>query len=210
VLIAVGVRFYREGLALALGRRRGLEVVAAVADLDELFRQLDVAATDVVLLDLGFDDGLRAVRTISAAYPGTSVVALQVDDVVDGAIAWIEAGATSFVAREASVEEVVTSIEATVAGGAAVSPRLAAIMIERVRQFARAERVAAPALTHREREVAALIEDGLSNKQIASRLSIEVPTVKNHVHNILEKLHVSRRGEAAAELRRSRDGIPAG
>ena len=81
------------------------------------------------------------------------------------------------------------------------SPKLAAVLLRRVARDAGEQRPAPGALTAREREIAELIEQGCSNKEIAERLEIGLPTVKNHVHNILTKLNATRRGQAAAMLR---------
>ena len=88
------------------------------------------------------------------------------------------------------------AVETTAGGGTVCSPKLAAVLLRR----AGGHRPAGT-LTAREREIAALIEQGCSNKEIAERLEIGLPTVKNHVHNILTKLHATRRGQAAAMLR---------
>jgi len=95
---------------------------------------------------------------------------------------------------------VAQAVATTAAGGTVCSPRLAALLLERVAATA-GERPAAAPLTSRERQIAELLEEGLSNKEIAARLAIELPTVKNHVHSILTKLKASRRGQAAAMLR---------
>jgi two-component system, NarL family, nitrate/nitrite response regulator NarL len=110
------------------------------------------------------------------------------------------------VTREASAEHVAEAVWRAANDELACSPRVAASLLRHVRELAalRPPDAAGPGLTPREREIVGLIDEGLSNKQIASRLCIELPTVKNHVHNILEKLHVSRRGEAVARLRQSR------
>src|SRR2546421_13075479 len=118
-------------------------------------------------------------------------------------LASAEAGAIAYVPREASLEDLVAVIECAVRGEAVCSPRVAGALLRRIAVLAtdgRSDRVPAR-LTKREREIMGLIDEGLSNKEIAKRLRIEVATVKNHVHNILEKLQVHRRGEAAARVR---------
>ena len=114
-----------------------------------------------------------------------------------------EAGIAGWVTREASVDDLRATVASAAAGEAVFSPRLAASLLRRVAALASERRVGAQAtpLTRRQREILALIDEGLSNKEIARRLSIEVATVKNHVHNILEKLEVTRRAEAAALVR---------
>src|SRR5439155_827652 len=115
-------------------------------------------------------------------------------------------------AREASIDDLVTVIESVARGEAICSPRVAAGLLRRVAALAAGHGGDLPRaqLTNREREIVRLIDNGLSNKEIARALGIEVATVKNHVHNILEKLQVHRRGEAAARVRGTSRGRMSG
>jgi DNA-binding NarL/FixJ family response regulator len=119
-------------------------------------------------------------------------------------MACVECGVVGFVPRDASLSDLVSTIESALCGEANVSPRLAASLMRRLASIARQRSPAAVAthLTQREQEILAMLGEGLSNKQIAARLIIEVATVKNHVHNILSKTKLNRRSEAAALLRR--------
>jgi len=114
-------------------------------------------------------------------------------------------GIAGFVTSEASVAELVAAIESVARGESLCSPSVVAALLRRLGSLARSWAEADPTqpLTRREREILELIDEGLSNKQIAQRLRIELPTVKNHVHNILGKLGVRRRAEAAALVRPS-------
>jgi two-component system, NarL family, nitrate/nitrite response regulator NarL len=192
VLVISAVRLYREGLEELLGRDSRLRIAAE--------------APDVVLLDTASSDGLGAVRRVSASIPEARIVALGVSETPGEVLALAEAGIAGYVTREASAEHVAEAVWRAANDELACSPRVAASLLRHVRELAalRPPDAAGPGLTPREREIVGLIDEGLSNKQIASRLCIELPTVKNHVHNILEKLHVSRRGEAVARLRQSR------
>jgi DNA-binding NarL/FixJ family response regulator len=204
VFVVAGVRLYRDGLARILGRRRGIEIVGTAADWPEARERLRTLRPAVVLLDLGLPEGFEAVRELTRIAPETRVVALGVREADADVVAWAEAGVAGYVTRDGTIDDCVASVEAVARGELACSPRIAATLLRRVTLLAGAEpppEPHPPALTPREREIAELINDGLSNKQIAARLSIEVPTVKNHVHNILEKLRVTRRGEAAARIR---------
>jgi two-component system nitrate/nitrite response regulator NarL len=203
VLIISEVRLYREGLVRLLRREPRLDVVGTACDVPEA---LDVLAglpepPEAVLLDVPAPRGLEAMRRLEPSLPAARIVALNVSD-ADGAavIAWAEAGVSGLLARDADVKEVAQAVATTAAGGTVCSPRLAALLLKRVAATAGERRGAAP-LTSREREIAELLEEGLSNKEIAARLAIELPTVKNHVHSILTKLKASRRGQAAAMLR---------
>jgi two-component system, NarL family, nitrate/nitrite response regulator NarL len=205
LLIVAEARFYREGLVGALARE-DVEIVGAVASADEaLARAVELAPT-VALVDLGASGAVALAQAMGAAASETKVIALAVREVEEEVVMLAEAGVAGYVTREQSLDELVAAIRSVAAGETLCSPWLAATLLRRVAELAR-ERAPAPAaarLTVREREIVALLGDGLSNKEIAARLRIELPTVKNHVHNILEKLNVRRRTEAAAVTRSPR------
>jgi DNA-binding NarL/FixJ family response regulator len=204
VVIAGDIRMYREGLSLHLEQDEQLEVVGTAADEGSTLRVACEVTPDVLLLDMAMRDSLRIVQQLRRAVPNTAVIALTIPEADSAVIACAEAGVAGFVMREASLADLVAAIISAARGEVNVSPRVAATLLRRVGSLA-ADRVAAPlgALTARERDIASLIGEGCSNKQIAARLNVELATVKNHVHNILEKLQVGRRGEVAARLRRS-------
>jgi len=166
----------------------------------------------VVLLDTAIPDNVWIVRALVAAVPGPKVVALAVPEVEREVLACAEAGVAGYVTREGSVEDLVAAVESVARGEMVISPRMAATLLQRVATLALEQSPAAieARLTTREVEILDLIDQGLSNKEIARRLTIELSTVKNHVHNILEKLNVTRRGEAAARARAARERIQAG
>jgi two-component system nitrate/nitrite response regulator NarL len=118
-------------------------------------------------------------------------------------IAFAEAGVLGFVEGGASVEELRSGIECAARGEASCPPRIATTLLARLASLTGVQRgVSEPTgLTRRERQIVQLIAEGMSNKEIAQRLCIEVATVKNHVHNILEKLKVGRRGDAVTRFR---------
>ena len=201
ILIVGDIRLYRDGLAEILGRR--FDVVGTAAGADETLARADALAPDVVLLDLAMASALDTIRALVAAGSPPRVVALAVPDAEREVIDCAEAGVAGFVTREGSIADVTATIESVARGEAIFSPKAAATLLRRVATLA-AERAPGPDaghLTSRELEIVSLIDEGLSNKEIATRLHIELPTVKNHVHNILEKLNVSRRAEAAAIVR---------
>ena len=160
---------------------------------------------DVVLLDLARDDGVAAIRHIVAELPWVPTVVLGVPEDDDSVIACAEAGAAAYVTRDESLDDLHHTLLAVARGESPCSPKRVAMLLRRLAALA-ADPVQNGTtdvhLTPRESEVLSLIDAGLSNKQIAQKLCVELPTVKNHVHNILEKLGVDRRAQAAAWLRR--------
>jgi two-component system nitrate/nitrite response regulator NarL len=206
VFVLARVRLYREGVAAALADDDRFRVVGAAADGAGL-QQLRESAPDVVLMEAGPADAPALVRTIRAHAPETKVVALGISEEEADVLPLAEAGIAGWVTRDASVDDLREAVASAAAGETLCSPRMAASLLRRLASLAENLRDgnASRSLTSRQREIVALIDAGLSNKEIARQLSIELPTVKNHVHNILEKLQVSRRGEAAALVRTARN-----
>lgn len=203
VAVATDVCLYREGLAISLARRAETEVVATAGRLADALELLQHARPDVLLLDLGLPGSAEVVRAAREARPEAKVVALAITDTEQGVLACAEAGVRGYVTRDASIDDLVGVMLAVARGELVCDPAIAASLFRHVGELAarRGGPADTGALTPREREVLALVGEGLSNKEISRRLSIGLSTVKNHVHNLLEKLHVSRRGAAAARLR---------
>jgi two-component system nitrate/nitrite response regulator NarL len=200
IVLVSDVRLHREGLALVLAGTGGIEVVATAPHGDAA-AALVRHAPDVALLDLATDDDLSAVRGLVADAPEVSFVVLAVPELEQAILDCAEAGIAGYLTRDGSLVDLVDTIRAVASGEARYPAHMVARLLRRIAARPHARPSVRSTLTSRERQVAALLEAGLSNKEIARRLSIELPTVKNHVHNILEKLGVSRRGEAVAKLR---------
>jgi two-component system, NarL family, nitrate/nitrite response regulator NarL len=201
-LVVGPVRVFREGLAGSLERRDSLRVVGVVGTAEEALQRIDDLGAEVVLVDATDAEGVHAARAITASGSGAKLVAIGASDHDDDVLSYAEAGFQAFVAREGTVADVVAAAEGVIRGETICSPRIAATLLRHVASTAwTAPAPAAARLTARERQILALIDEGRSNKEIAARLCIEVSTVKNHVHNILEKLGVRRRAEAAARVR---------
>jgi DNA-binding NarL/FixJ family response regulator len=203
VLIVSEVRMYREGLAELLCHERTLRVVGTADGTNEgLLRAYELEPM-VVVLDHAAADALSFSRLLSQVRPDTRVVALGLPETDEAVLAYAEAGIAGYVSRDGSVQDLVTAIEGAVKGELRCSPRLAGTILRRLAWRAAVGGDVSPrtTLTSRETEIVRLIDQGLSNKEIAVRLGIEVATVKNHVHNLLDKLRVHRRSEAAARLR---------
>jgi DNA-binding NarL/FixJ family response regulator len=202
VIIVVGVRLYREGLAQLLGTQQQFDVVATAADGGAAVERLADVEPDVAVVEMSVPHVERFVDAVTKRPVRIPLVALGISGSDSDVIACAERGAAGFVTCEASLEELAGTIQRAAAGELVCSPRTAATLMRRLATLA-AERGPEPIsvnLTRREQEVAALMRDDLSNKEIATRLRIEVATVKNHVHNVLDKLRVHRRTEATKLL----------
>lgn len=196
--IVSDVLLYREGLAATLARDGRVKVLDSVARADAL-PSLSRHRPDAVLLDGSMTDCFQFARMIRAAVPGARIVGFGISGGADRLVDCAESGLAAFVDCEGSVDELVTAMLGALRGELACSPRVSALMCERLALLASGSRRSA-ALTQREREVALLIGRGLSNKEIANDLHIEPSTVKNHVHSILEKLNVPRRSAIIHQL----------
>jgi DNA-binding NarL/FixJ family response regulator len=205
IVIVADVRLYRDGLSEGLRGSGSIDVVGSAASFEHAVDVARRERPDVVLLDMYPAWSLALTRRLRRGPRGPAVVALAVPESESAVVAFAEAGVAGFVPRGASLVELVEIVSIVWRGGAACSPRVAASLLRRIVAQA-GDGPAAPVppvrLTSRESEVLALLEEGLSNKEIAARLYIEVATVKNHVHNVLGKLGVHRRTEAAARFRR--------
>ena len=212
VFLLIETCFYRDGLLRALARAPALTVVGQAASWRDGVALVRERRPDVILLDVPASDRVDAVRAITVALPAARIVALSVADATDAVLPLAEAGIAGFVTPAQSLDELVDVVETVTRGELRCSPLVAGGLLRRVtalagaRGVARGERDLA-----REREIVELIGYGLSNRQIGEHLVIELSTVKNHIHNILEKLHVDRRADAVAYIRGSagsRSGPP--
>lgn len=203
VLVISGICLYREGLAEMLDRTGEISVVGSASDVEEgleVWEELG-ESPDVILLDTVPGHASLHVRALLAALPDARVLALTVPNRESEILAVAEAGIAGFVTSDASVAELVAAIDSVSRGETLCSPTVVAALMRRLAAVARSLSDPTEPLTIREREILELIDEGLSNKQIAQRLRIELSTVKNHVHHILGKLGVQRRTEAAALAR---------
>jgi two-component system, NarL family, nitrate/nitrite response regulator NarL len=202
VFIVSEVRLLRDGLAMSLSRQPSL-TVADSADLT--ISQTDIAAArpDVVLLDVGTPGGLQALLALRAALPNLKIVAIVVSYIEQEVLACAEAGVSGFVSRDGSIQDLVTAVHCAMRNELVCSPRIAALLFSRVAAVGSERSHASDnrALTRREHEIVSLMTQGFSNKEIARQLRIQNATVKNHIHSILGKLQVRRRGEVAARMR---------
>jgi DNA-binding NarL/FixJ family response regulator len=205
VVIADDHPVYRQGLAKLL-TRSGVEVVAETANGQATIEAVEETAPDVVVMDLNMPgmSGLEATRRLTERSPATRVLVLSVSaEEVDVTNA-IVAGATGYVLKDRPVEEVVDGIRAAAAGESLISPRIASMLLRRIR-----ERTAAPSnlpsisLSDRELEVLKLMAEGKANVEIGEELFIGSSTVRNHISSILMKLQVDNRVQAAVRAVRN-------
>lgn len=201
VYIVCPVRFYREALAQAFDGHARLRVLGSAATAEDALCEVDDLGPDVILVDTSAPSGIAMARALAAVTSAAKLVALAAQEDDRTVIACAEAGVSGFVAREGTFDDIVAATEAVARGETACSPRVAAALLRRIANGAPERHSEFAPLTSRERQVVALIDEGLSNKEISARLCIELSTVKNHVHNLLEKLGARGRAEAAARAR---------
>ncbi|MGH7467329.1 MAG: LuxR C-terminal-related transcriptional regulator [Longimicrobiales bacterium] len=202
VAVVTNVRLYRDALAQTLGAHAGLHVVGMSTSQDWEFGVIGESRPDMILADAQLVCESDLVMRVRELLPATRVIAFGVGESEADVIACARAGACGIVLRSASGEDLCAVIAGVARNELPCSPRLAAILFSALRHQPGPPAFATGALTSREHEVLSLIEEGCSNKEIARRLFIEVATVKNHVHNIFEKLGVSRRAAAIAAAHR--------
>src|SRR5262245_16181270 len=196
ILIVVDVRLYREGLAASLAHSGHLLIVGTSAGRAEALAAVHDTGADVVVVDMATRESLALITDLRREAPQTKILAFAVEEVTSDILDCAEAGAAGYVTADASIEDLGVAIERIAREELVCSPRVAAKLFRRISE--RADQSvfgASPAktLTSRERQVLGFIQQGRSNKEIAQRLNIAEPTVKNHVHHVLEKLDVTNR-----------------
>ena len=205
IFIVSEVRLLREGIAEILVRDPSMSVVGLSADLGELVALTPPLRPDIVLLDAAYPGGAAAVKQTRDVRPDLRIVAFAVRETEADIIPWAEAGAIGYVPNTAAVADLVRLVKTIHEGEQLCSARVAAGLLRRIAATASLGASRNPsfpaALTARERQTAELITIGLSDKEIARRLNIGVGTTKSHVHNLLGKLNVQRRGQVVACLR---------
>jgi DNA-binding NarL/FixJ family response regulator len=202
VLIADDHALFRRGLELVLGGEADIEIVGEASDATEAFDRASELAPDVVLMDVRMPgaSGVEAARRIRAALPATKVLMLTVSEDSEDLFAAVRAGATGYLLKEVSIEEVGEAVRAVHRGHSLIAPSMASKLLTEFNALSRRveeQQGVVPRLTDRELEVLRLVAKGLSNREIATELVIAENTVKNHVRNILEKLQLRSRMEAA-------------
>jgi two-component system, NarL family, nitrate/nitrite response regulator NarL len=197
VLIASDVRLHREGLAAVLERVPTITVVGAV-DVSGVLSTPSRRMADVVLLDLAPREHPKIVSFLRRLRRRIRIVAIGIHEEESEVLACAAAGVDGYVPVDAGPNDLIGALDNVMRRELVCSPKVTASLYNCVGLL---RAVSAEPLTIREIEVIDLMNEGLSNKEIARRLGIEASTAKNHVQNILLKLNVHRRGQAAAKLR---------
>jgi DNA-binding NarL/FixJ family response regulator len=214
VMIVDDHPIWREALERDL-RDAGLTVVGVAGDGEQALRRIPAARPDVVVLDLRLPmlDGVETTRRIAAEHPGVRVLVLSASGEERDVLAAIKAGATGYLVKSASREELLDAVRRTAAGDAVFTPGLAGLVLGEFRRMmsddARGESTAGPGLTERETEILRLVAKGLSSRQIAERLVLSHRTVQNHTQNVLAKLQLHNRVELTRyAIEQGLDGDP--
>src|SRR5665811_495720 len=207
ILLADDTALFRTAIAELVDGQDGLTVVGEAENGLEAVEKANALKPDLVVMDVEMPvmDGVEATRLIREQLPGVRVVMLTVSEADEHLFDAIRFGAQGYLLKNLRPAELFDLIRAVMRDEAALSPSIAGRLLGQIRNGAMASQVedAQPdtaALTPRELEVLRLVADGLSNKEIAAKLFITEGTVKNHVHNALEKLQLENRTQAAAYI----------
>lgn len=213
-MISIGLiednRLVREGLTALLRTDPELQVVASASG-DEA-TMLPGVKPQVVLLDIGLPHGhsLRLAKQIKQNWPDSQVIVMDVLPVYEDLVEFVNVGVSGFVMKDATFEDLITTVRSVAQGAHVLPPQMATTLFARIATEAvargRPEALDAVRMTPREREVINLIAEGLSNKEIATRLEIATDTVKSHVRNVMEKLMLHTRLQIAAFAHRESKG----
>lgn len=210
VLFISHVHFLREAMATLLRNSGDIEVLSAFSQESAEAVSAQVVPA-LVMIDSAHPDAMAIIAGLRARVATIRVVVLTMREQDEDFLAWADTGICGYVGPECSAHDLISTVRRAGAGEVVCPPRLTALLLNRYadRSTGRTTRAGIHALTLREREVVELLADGLPNKLIARRLRVAVPTVKNHVHSILDKWDVRSRGEAAARYRQRVQENPA-
>ena len=207
ILIADDHEVVRIGLAALLNRQPGFSVVGEAASGAEAVRLARRERPNVVVMDIRMPNGsgIDACRTITAELADTPVIMLTSHADSDALFAAIDAGASGYVLKRVGSTELVDAVRTVAAGGSLLDPAVTRSVLDRLRNISRLEEAGAFAdLTEQERRVLAHVADGASNREIGERMGLAEKTVRNYVSNLLAKLSLESRAQAAGYAIRNR------
>jgi DNA-binding NarL/FixJ family response regulator len=204
LLLADDHRFFRDGVRALLETVPDFVVVAEASTGEEAVEKAAQHAPDVVLMDLQMPglNGVEATRRILRARPQTGIILVTMFEDTDSVLAAMRAGARGYILKDADEDVLLRSIRAVAKGEALFGPAVAKRLLDFIADVSpSAPKTVFPELTDREREVLALLAEGLSNQEVAERMGCSLKTARNHVSNVLSKLHAADRNEAIARAR---------
>ena len=202
VLVCDDHALFRRGLQMVLEQEDDLELVGEASDGVEVVTKAQELMPDVILMDVRMPkrSGIEAATEIKETLPHVKILMLTISDEEADLYEAIKAGASGYLLKEIPIEEVADAIRSVWAGQSRISPSMASKLLSEFAAMSKASedkpQMPAPRLTEREMEVLRLVAQGLNNRDIAKKLFISENTVKNHIRNILEKLHLHSRMEA--------------
>lgn len=204
VLIVDDHKLFRQGLRSLLSREPDIDVVGEAGDGVEAKRMVRELTPDVILMDIRMPrcGGLQATVDIRREFPKANIIMLTVSDKDDDLFEAIKAGAMGYLLKSADASELIRSIRGVMAGEASISPVMAPKLLSEFNQIARSRpkrgKPDGTLLSYREKEVLRLVAKGSSSREIAEQLNVSPNTVKSHMRNIMEKLHIHNRLQAVA------------
>lgn len=187
----------REGLRAVLSRQADFKIIGEASDGSEAVKKAMKLKPDVILMDVRMPySGLQATMDITQALPDTKILILTISDTEGDLVESVKAGARGYLLKGMDSEELISAVRTVAAGGAIFTPSIAVKLLNDFKADLNknADEVS---LTSRETDILALVANGASNKEIATQLNISEPTVKAHLRNILSKLHMKNRSQAA-------------
>jgi DNA-binding NarL/FixJ family response regulator len=197
-------RLLREGLTAMLKKQPDIEIVAAFGNGEDIVQKAREWKPQVILVDLGLrsQNSLRVVELVRQDSPEVKLIVMDLIPVQADIVEFVKAGVSGFLLKDATFEDFLKTIRSVAAGAKVLPPSLTGSLFSQIIEQAvgegKVKLIEAVRMTKREREVVELIAEGLSNKEIAQRLSVATYTVKSHVHNILEKLALHTRLQVAS------------
>jgi two-component system NarL family response regulator len=201
VVVVDDQELFRRGMTMLLGVEPGIEVVGEAGDGISATDIVVSTVPDVVLLDVRMPKrtGLQACIQIKELVPSVKIIMLTVSDEEGDLYEAVKNGASGYLLKDSSIEEVAQAVRVVAEGQSLISPSMAVKLIDEFKEMARTDReqVPTPRLTERELEVLRLVAQGLANKAIADRLAISERTARTHVSNLLAKLGLTSRTQAA-------------